>query len=107
MPCTELFDQQSIEYQKSVLIGGAPIVSLEAAGVLGWRKYAHVSFGLDNTFGMSAPAEQIYAHFGLTKDVLLQKSQEVIAFYTPAGSAQPVAPSLLDFPRFPVIKGHH
>jgi len=106
MPCCELFDQQPLDYQKSVLTAGSPIVSVEAAGVLGWRKYAHVNFGLDNTFGMSAPSEKIYAHFGLTAAALAPKMQEVIAFYTPEGAAQPAAPSLLDFPRFPVVKGH-
>jgi transketolase len=107
MPCTELFDQQPLEYQKSVLTGGSPIVSIEAAGVTGWRKYAHVNFGIDNSFGMSAPGDHVYAHFGLTKDALTPKVQEVIKFYTPSGSSQPVAPSLLDYPRFAPVKSLH
>ncbi len=110
MPCCELFDAQTVEYQKSVLSAGSPIVSVEAGGVRGWQKYAHVSVGLDNTFGMSAPAEQIYQFFGLTTPALVEKAKAVIAFYSAESkNGQSVAPSLLDFPRFPRITSdlHH
>jgi len=109
MPCTELFDAQPLDYQRSVLTCGSPIVSVEAAGVRGWERYAHVSFGLDNSFGRSAPEKAVYDFFGLNKATIAQQSKEVIAFYTSAGSSQPNAPSKLDFPRFKKINhnSHH
>ncbi len=72
MPCCELFVQQPLEYQRGVLsvcTANSPVMSVEAGGVRGWQKYAHVSFGLDNTVGMSAPAEQIYMDFGVTRQL--------------------------------------
>jgi hypothetical protein len=38
-----------------------------------------------NTFGLSAPAEKIYEHFGFGPDNLTARARDVIAFYTPAG----------------------
>lgn len=108
MPCTELFDAQSVEYQKTVLMPGSPVMSIEAAGVNGWKKYAHAPFGLDNTFGLSAPADSIYKHFGFAPSSLAERAKEVIAFYSVGGDKKhPIAPSILDYPRFPTIKALH
>ena len=41
MPSCELFDRQSLEYQRSVLISGAPVMSVEASGVVIWLPYIH------------------------------------------------------------------
>lgn len=81
-PCWELFDRQTAEYKKSVL-GGENVlkVAIEAASSMGWCKYIGQN-GLfcgipDNTFGLSAPAPQVYDYFGLTaekiSDKILQK----------------------------------
>eukprot|EP01040_Poterioochromonas_malhamensis_P009495 gene9495-10311_t len=110
-PCLELFDQQSSEYQKEVLIPGSPVMSIEASGVAGvWRQYAHAVFGIPNQFGMSAPADQIYKAFGFDVPNLVKSAKDVIHFYTkhnqqhatavtPA-STIPFAPSLFDVPKF-------
>jgi transketolase len=37
-------------------------LSIEASGTLGWRKYAHATFGIEE-FGMSAPANQVLIFF--------------------------------------------
>ena len=107
MPCTELFDEQPMEYQKSILLAGAPVMSIEAAGTDGWKKYAHAPFGLQHVFGLSAPAETLFKHFGFSVDNLAAKGKEVIDFYTAQGAESPVAPSILDYPRFPTPKYHH
>lgn len=71
MPSWELFDKQSAEYKKSVL-GDCPRVAVEAQGAFGWEKYT----GLDGaviamrSFGASAPAEQLYEHFGITPNAV-------------------------------------
>lgn len=67
MPCCELFDRQSTEYKNSVL-GNAPRIAVEAASIYGWERYVGVNgtiIGL-NDFGLSAPAGEVYEHFGLT-----------------------------------------
>ena len=69
MPCTETFDAQPLEYREGVLPGWCRArVAVEAAITDYWRKYV----GLDgevigmNTFGASAPAEQLFDYFGIT-----------------------------------------
>ncbi|MBC7950428.1 MAG: transketolase [Rhodospirillaceae bacterium] len=68
LPCWELFDRQSKEYRASVLGEGTVRVAVEALGTFGWERYV----GLDgavigmNGFGASAPADKLYAHFGIT-----------------------------------------
>lgn len=99
MPCTELFDVQSVEYQKSVLANGSPVLSVEAGGVSGWRgKYAHAAWGMNDCFGSSAPGGALFKHFGFTEANLLERAEQVVAFYMKDGKV--AAPSLLDFPRF-------
>ncbi|KAJ3275408.1 Transketolase [Terramyces sp. JEL0728] len=80
MPSWELFEDQSQEYKESVFPKGIPVISAEAMSTFGWSKYAHVSLGLD-TFGMSAPYQQIYKKVGLVPDVVAEKAKKVIAHY--------------------------
>jgi transketolase len=67
MPCWALFEEQSAEYRASVL-GTAPRIGIEAAIRQGWERYigdSGVFIGMTG-FGASAPAEKLYAHFGIT-----------------------------------------
>lgn len=73
MPCTELFDVQSDDY-KSELLGGDDIlrVSIEAGTTFGWERYTGLNglrFGIDS-FGASAPIDDLFEHFGLTADAI-------------------------------------
>ena len=77
-PCWELFDKQTAEYKKSIL-GNENVlkVAIEAGSSMGWYKYIGQN-GLfcgipDNTFGLSAPAGQVYEYFGLTPDIISEK----------------------------------
>lgn len=65
MPSSELFDQQSAGYRLSILPTGIPIISIEAASILGWERYSHFSIGM-TTFGISAPFKDVMHHFGFT-----------------------------------------
>ncbi len=70
MPCTNVFDRQSEAYQELVLPLAMPTVAIEAAHPDFWRKYVGrtgVVIGMP-TFGESAPAPQLYAHFGITAE---------------------------------------
>ena len=69
MPCTELFDAQTPDYQEQVL-GNCPRVAVEAASKFGWEKYVGLNgdiIGMDG-FGASGPAEELYKYFGITVD---------------------------------------
>ena len=73
MPCTELFDAQPDDY-KSELLGGDDIlrVSIEAGTTIGWERYTGLNglrFGIDS-FGASAPINDLFEHFGLTADII-------------------------------------
>jgi transketolase len=67
MPCWELFAAQPAPYREAVL-GGAPRVAVEAAVQLGWERWLGEKgtfVGMDG-FGASAPAAQLFEHFGIT-----------------------------------------
>jgi transketolase len=107
MPCCELFDEQPINYQKSVFMEGSPVLSIEAAGVRGWRHYAHACYGMDNCFGASGSGGALLKHFGFTKEHLASKCQEVVSFYTTGKDVYPKAPCLVNYPHLPTLNGKH
>ena len=81
MPSTTVFDRQDVAYQDSVLAPALPAVAIEAAHPDFWRKYvgrAGAVIGI-STFGESAPAKDLYAHFGITVQAVVQAVQARIA----------------------------
>ncbi len=77
MVCTELFDEQSAAYRADILPENALIVSIEAASTFGWQRYTGrdgLNIGIDS-FGASAPAGDLFAHFGLTADTIIPQIQ--------------------------------
>lgn len=80
MPCTALFDRQAVEYQQMVLSQDHPIFALEAGSSLGWVRYTKnldQVFGID-TFGLSAPAPELFKHFALQDKVMAQKIRDFL-----------------------------
>lgn len=78
LPCWELFKEQSPSYQRNVLGSNVLRVSLEAASSFGWETFVGsegLMFGLD-TFGASAPYQDLYEHFGLTSDQVSKRILE-------------------------------
>ena len=68
MPCTNVFDRQPQAYQDEVLPLDLPAVAVEAAHPDFWRKYVGRTgqvVGI-RSFGESAPAPELYQHFGIT-----------------------------------------
>ncbi len=86
MPCWELFEAQDEAYRKRVLPGGPVRVAIEAAGRLGWDKWLMGERGRDTKaafvgmegFGASAPAPELYAHFGITAEATAQKVKDLL-----------------------------
>jgi len=81
MPSTDTFDAQDEQYRESVLPSSVLARVAVEAGVTGfWRRYVGLQgevLGLD-TFGESAPAEQVYQHFGITSDNLVALVEKVL-----------------------------
>lgn len=79
MPCTELFDRQPLDYQEEIL-GAAPRIAIEAASKFGWEKYVGLDgdiIGMDG-FGASGPAEQLYEHFGITVEEVVDSVKNLL-----------------------------
>ena len=78
MPCMELFDQQPDEYRKDILEENSLIVTLEAGSIMSWQKYIKgkgINLGIDR-FGESAPYKEIYKHFKLSEEDILNFIQK-------------------------------
>lgn len=79
MPCWELFEQQTPDYQAEVL-GSAPRVGIEAASRFGWDRWlgSNSAFIGMNGFGASGPAPKVYAHFGITADAAAGAAKKLL-----------------------------
>ncbi|MCH7937904.1 MAG: hypothetical protein IH994_12580, partial [Proteobacteria bacterium] len=81
MPCWELFDQQDEDYRQEVLGPVAPRVAVEAAVRQGWDRYirSHGGFVGMTGFGASAPAGDLFKHFGITADAVITEVRKRLA----------------------------
>ncbi|MDE2364371.1 MAG: transketolase [Hyphomicrobiales bacterium] len=80
MPCWEFFEAQDDAYQKSVLGAGAR-VAVEAAVRLGWDRWigAHGDFVGMSSFGASGPGDELYRHFGITPERVVETARRLLA----------------------------
>jgi transketolase len=78
MPCWELFEEQEAAYRAKVL-GSAPRVAVEAAARLGWDRWIgdNGAFIGMTGFGASAPAPDLYRHFGITPEAVVDAALEL------------------------------
>jgi transketolase len=81
VPCFELFEAQDAGYRKAI-IGQAPVrIAVEAGIRQGWDSI----IGSDGLFigmtgfGASAPAEDLYRHFGITADAVVEAAAARLA----------------------------
>jgi transketolase len=77
LPCWELFAAQDAPYREAVLGAGLRI-GIEAAGGFGWERWLGddgVFIGMRG-FGASAPAEDLYRHFGITPEAVAEVVRE-------------------------------
>ena len=81
MPCLEDFDRQPAKYKESVLPASVRArVAVEAGAPMCWYKYV----GLDGkiigmeTFGASAPANQLFVKYGFTVENVVNTVKELV-----------------------------
>jgi transketolase len=77
LPCLELFLEQTGEHRETVLPAGLPVVAVEAAATQSWWRIADDVVGLDR-FGASAPAAELYEHFGITPAVVADRAAALL-----------------------------
>jgi transketolase len=82
MPCTDLFDAQPEEYRHKVLPSEITARVVVEAGVTDiWWRYAGERgqvVGIDR-FGESAPAPELFEHFGFSTENVLRVARQVLA----------------------------
>ena len=81
MPCQELFDLQDENYKEKILETNAcSRIVIEAGSMKGWAKYVKDNgeyVGID-TFGKSAPYKQIYDHFDVNSQNVIQLARKLL-----------------------------
>ena len=82
MPSTDLFDAQSDDYKSSVLLPEVKArVAVEAGVVDCWWQYVGEKgdiIGI-NRFGLSAPADELFKHFGFSVENVISVSKKVLS----------------------------
>lgn len=81
MPCTRIFDQQDAAWKTQILGKDIPRFAIEAAHPDFWNKYVREDdciIGLPD-FGESAPAPELYTHFGITAARLSDRIRQHLA----------------------------
>ncbi len=82
MPCWEIFDKQSPEYQEQVLPNKVRArVAVEQASTVGWHRYVgrHGTVLGMKTFGSSAPLKDLLKKFGFTPDSVVSAALKQVA----------------------------
>lgn len=88
VPCFELFHAQPEAYRRQV-IGSAPAnVAVEAAIRLGWDEFIGTegAFVGMSSFGASAPAKDVYKHFGITAEAVVAAALSALGRDDAAGN---------------------
>ncbi|MEA2125702.1 MAG: transketolase [Solirubrobacteraceae bacterium] len=81
MPCMDTFGEQDAEYRDRVLPPDVKArVAVEAASPFSWYRWVGDCGGVIGMtdFGASAPAKDVYEHFGITADAVAQAARESV-----------------------------
>ncbi|MFY9836976.1 MAG: transketolase, partial [Xanthobacteraceae bacterium] len=84
MPCVEIFEEQDASWRNAVLPRDLPAVAVEAGATRGWWRYTGRTgavIGMDR-FGESAPAPDLFVHFGFTTQRVADAARSAIAAAT-------------------------
>lgn len=78
MPCLDRFEEQDADYQASVVPKSSVRIAVEAGVAVDWYRLVGDTGAVIamNSFGASAPASELFKHFGFTVDAIVQKAQQ-------------------------------
>ena len=79
MPSTSVFDRQAVAYKQAVLPAGLPRIAIEAGVTSGWWKYGCAAVVGIDTYGESAPAPELFKHFHITAQNLVDTVRQVLS----------------------------
>ncbi|HBR6268566.1 TPA: transketolase [Klebsiella pneumoniae] len=82
MPSTDVFDKQDAAYREAVLPQAVSArIAVEAGIADYWFKYVGLNGAIIGmqSYGESAPAEQLYQEFGITVEAVLQQAKALLA----------------------------
>lgn len=73
VPCLDLLLAQDAEYRRDLIGGAKSVVVVEAGIEMGWASVAGPDFSFIgmNSFGASAPAADLFRHFGITAQAVI------------------------------------
>ena len=73
VPCLDLLLAQDAEYRRDLIGGAKSVVVVEAGIEMGWASVAGPDFSFIgmNSFGASAPATDLFRHFGITAQAVV------------------------------------
>jgi transketolase len=100
MPCQEVFLAQPASYQRVVLPGTVPTLSVEAASPHGWHRFSHSQIAMTE-YGCSGASADVFKKFGFTVENISNKGKELVDFYKQAGNI----PDLNNRPVFSAMNG--
>ena len=81
MPCTDIFDAQSLDYREHVLPAAVTKRLAIEAGISDyWYKYVGLEGDVVGmrSFGESAPAEKLFEHFGFTLENVIATAKAIL-----------------------------
>ena len=80
MPCWALFEEQDETYRERILGPGTVKVGIEAASPFGWDRYigSGGAFVGMHSFGASAPAKDLFKHFGITPEAAAEAAKAAL-----------------------------
>ncbi len=81
MPCPSLFEKQTAKYRREVLGGVRGVRVVVEAGIrMGWEPYigGNGAFIGMSGFGASAPAPDLFKHFGITPEAVAEAAKKAL-----------------------------
>ncbi|MGC6440745.1 MAG: transketolase [Candidatus Puniceispirillaceae bacterium] len=81
VPSLELLKEQGADYLDNLRGGANAVIAVEAGLEMGWSGILRTGDGFIgmNSFGASAPAGELYAHFGITAEAISAKATKLLA----------------------------
>ena len=78
VPCFDLFAEQDDEYIETIIDPQTIAIAIEAASANEWFRFAEAVVGMDS-FGASAPSDELFDHFGFNADRIALLAQSLLA----------------------------